>query len=97
MAIVFENNSFCITGKFETINKESEKEYTRTEISLLIEKRNGIIKKSVLKTLDYLVVGGLGSTMYSSGLKGNKIIKAESQENTRILTEKELLKALDSI
>lgn len=95
MTIVFENNSFCLTGKFQTNNKETNKEYTRKEISLLIEQKKGIIKKSVTKSLDYLVVGGLGSAMYSSGLKGNKIIKAENQENTRILTEKDLVDALD--
>jgi hypothetical protein len=49
------------------------------------------VSKSVTKNLDYLVVGGLGSSRYIAGSKGQKIIKAEKQPNTNILAEEEFL------
>lgn len=83
--------TFCFTGKFETKQKGSDKTLTRNILHELIEKKDGIVSKSVTKNLDYLVVGGLGSSRYIAGSKGKKIIKAEKQLNTKILTEEEFL------
>ncbi len=79
MAIEFEGKTFCLTGGFSTKQKDSDKPLTRKQVSDLVTQQGGIIKGSVTKGLDYLVVGGKGSILYSSGTKGDKIIKAEEQ------------------
>ena len=94
MPIEIAGKSFCITGKISEINEATEKPYTRAEVSTLIEQQGGIIKKSVIRSLDYLVIGGLGSDKYLEGTKGTKYIKAEQQENTQIISDTELFKVL---
>ena len=71
---------------------ENEEDFS-SFISIL--EKGGIVKKSVIKSLDYLVVGGLGSNLYSEGSKGNKILRAEEQSNTTILTEDEFFEAIN--
>jgi NAD-dependent DNA ligase len=93
--IEIKGKSFCFTGKFETQSKNSDDLLTRNQVSKLVEDKGGIVKKSVIKSLDYLVVGGLGSNLYSAGTKGQKIMKAEEQENTRILSEDEFFEAIN--
>ena len=94
MPIEITGKSFCITGKIERINEATEKPYTRAEVSTLIEKQGGIIKKSVVSSLDYLVIGGLGSDKYLAGTKGTKYTKADQQENTQIISDTELFEVL---
>ena len=93
-SIKFKEKSFCITGEFLTLQKDSDKSLTRNIVSKMIETKGGIIKKSVLKSLDYLVIGEAGSDRYTKGTKGKKYTKAEEQQNTNIISETELLKAL---
>ena len=93
--VEIKGKSFCFTGKFETKQKDSEELLTRSQVTELLEKEEGIVKNSVIKTLDYLVVGGLGSNLYSEGVKGKKILKAEQQPNTMILSEDEFFKAIN--
>ena len=93
--IEFKEKSFCITGEFLTLQKGSEKPLTRNMVSKMIEAKGGIIKKAVIKSLDYLVIGEGGSDRYKEGTKGKKYIKAEEQQNTTIISETELLRALD--
>ncbi len=87
--------TFCFTGKFETKKKNSDDLLTRKQVSELVENEGGIVKKSVVKTLDYLVIGGLGSSLYSEGSKGSKFQKAEQQSNTTILTEDDFFDAIN--
>ena len=93
--IILKEKSFCITGEFLILQKGSEESLTRNIVSKMIEAKGGIIKKSVIKSLDYLVIGGAGSDRYTKDTKGKKYIKAEEQQNTTIISETELLKALD--
>ena len=93
--VEMKGKSFCFTGKFETKKKGTDDLLTRKQVSELVIDKGGIVKKSVVRSLDYLVVGGLGSNLYSEGTKGKKILKAEEQENTRILTEKDFFETID--
>jgi len=93
--IEFKEKSFCITGELLTLQKGSEKLLTRNMVSKMIEEKGGIIKKGVIKSLDYLVIGEGGSDRYKEGTKGKKYTKAEEQQNTTIISETELLKVLD--
>ena len=93
--IMLKEKSFCITGEFLTPQKDGEKPLTRNMVSKMIEAKGGIIKKTVIKSLDYLIIGEGGSDRYKEGTKGKKYIKAEEQQNTTIISETELLKALD--
>lgn len=92
--IEFKSKTFCITGALETYNAKTEKLLTRQQQTELIKAKGGVVKSSVTRGFDYLVVGGKGSKQYSSGSKGDKSLKAEQQENTSIITEKELLDEL---
>ena len=94
MPVKIKGKSFCLTGALSTVNKETGKPLSKGVIGKIIEEQGGTFKKSVVKTLDYLVTGGEGSDYYINGNKGSKILKAEAQPNTRIITEKELLEAL---
>ncbi len=93
--IEFKEKSFCITGEFLTPQKDGEKPLTRNMVSKMVEAKGGITKKTVVKSLDYLVIGEGGSDRYKEGTKGKKYTKAEEQPNTTIISETELLKALD--
>lgn len=59
---------FCLTGEFVYAPRERCCEE--------IAKRGGIVKNSVTKKLNYLLVGGLGSEEWKHGSYGTKIIKA---------------------
>ena len=47
-----------------------------------------------MRSLDYLVVGDEGSPLYEHGSKGKKIVTAEEQENTQIISERDFLDSL---
>lgn len=66
--IAFAGSSFCLTGTFAF--------GPRNACVHAIERRGGQIKNSVLKSLDYLIVGGLGSEEWKHGSFGTKIEKA---------------------
>lgn len=66
----------CITGEFES--------GTRNEIEQRLSDLGAEISPSVVKMLDYLIVGGQGSTSWSCGNYGTKVKKAlEMQEKGR--------------
>ena len=61
--------TFLFTGKLSKL--------TRAEAKARVAALGGVAKSSVVKDLDYLVVGDEGSPLYGEGKKGNKIIAAE--------------------
>ena len=69
---------FLITGSFEN--------YTRDEITQMIEERGGIMISSVSKNLDYLVVGE------NAGSKLNKALQISS---IKIISIDELFEMID--
>ena len=65
--------TFCLTGEFKAGG--------RSQVEAYFVSRGGIASKSVTKKTDYLIVGELGSDMWSSGNYGTKVKKAmEMQE-----------------
>lgn len=63
----------CITGSFKAGEKK--------DVAQKLQKRGAIVKNSVVKKLDYLIVGSLGSADYGAGRYGGKIRKAfENQD-----------------
>lgn len=64
---------FCLTGEFKAGG--------RSQVEAYFVAQGGIASKSVTKKTDYLIVGELGSDMWSSGNYGSKVKKAmELQE-----------------
>ncbi|MHA1226987.1 MAG: hypothetical protein ACTSPV_09630 [Candidatus Hodarchaeales archaeon] len=92
--IEIKDKSFCITGAIERINPETGEFYRRKKVETLILDAGGIVKKSVVRTLDYLVVGRGESKRCKDITQGRKYIKAKSQSNTLIIDEDELFEAL---
>lgn len=66
--IEFPGALFCMTGDFVF--------GPRNACEAAVEKRGGIVSKSVTKKLRYLVVGGLGSAEWKHGSFGTKLQKA---------------------
>jgi NAD-dependent DNA ligase len=66
--IRFSGANFCLTGDFVFAPREV---CTRE-----IESRGGIVKNSVSKKLNYVVIGGLGSSEWKHGSFGTKIERA---------------------
>lgn len=58
----------CLSGDFECMSK--------VELSSILSQRGAIIKNSVVKSLDYLIVGSKGSDQWIHGNYGSKIKKA---------------------
>jgi DNA polymerase-3 subunit epsilon len=66
--------NICLTGNFEICSKDI--------IKYFLESRGAIIKTSVSKKVDYLIIGECGSENYIDGTRGTKEIKAiELQQN----------------
>ena len=66
--------TFVLTGKLE--------KYTRDEASKLIEERGGIVKGSVSKTTDFVIVGeDAGSKLKKAQELGIKILSETDFEN----------------
>lgn len=61
--------TFCLTGNFIG--------YSRSEVSRKLQSLGAIEKKSVIKKLDYLFVGGAGSQAWKFGEYGGKVLKAK--------------------
>lgn len=68
--------SFCVTGSFEHFKNRGEAEQ-------LILKHGGMFKKNVVKNLSYLVTNSTEQT--------TKYTAAQSQKDTKIITEQNLL------
>lgn len=67
-SIPFSGSTFCLTGDFVFA--------PRTICADAIERRGGSVSSSVTKKVNFLVVGGLGSTEWKHGSFGTKIEKA---------------------
>ncbi|MFO1494068.1 MAG: BRCT domain-containing protein [Lysobacterales bacterium] len=63
--IVFDGATFCLTGDFVYAPRAICARHT--------EEKGGLVKGSVSKALNYLVVGGLGSPEWKHGSFGTKI------------------------
>ena len=84
MAGKLDGNSFCITGKLETV--------TRDEAHKLILKAGGDIKKTVVKGLEYLVTNSSTDDLEKQTTK----MKRALDLGVKIITEKEFLQMIES-
>jgi len=66
--VTIPRSTFCLTGEFVFA--------TRAHCESVTEKRGGIVSRSVTKKVNYVVVGGLGSSEWKHGSYGTKIAKA---------------------
>ncbi len=77
----------CLTGDFECMSKN--------DFEITLSSRGAIVKKNVVKDLNYLVVGNKGSQQWSQGNYGNKVKKAmqynEKGCNIQIIPETDFL------
>lgn len=91
--IVFNNNSFCFTGKLA--------ELKRTQAEREVRSRNGYSQKIINKELNYLVIGSIASSGWKHGNYGNKIIKAKelikSGAKLKIISEKDFMLGLETV
>lgn len=90
--IEFVGKSFCFTG--ESYSR------TRDELSMLVEAKGAIVKKSVTKKLDYLVVCGRGNQCWAYDAYGRKVEAAidlrRDGANIVILNEEDFMKAINN-
>ena len=77
-----------MTGEFES--------GSRTEISNRLEQMGAVINNHVVKSVDFLIVGGNGSNAWASGNYGTKVKKAlelqEKGSKIQIVREAEIFK-----
>jgi len=89
--IVFNNSVICLTGNFEHGSKP--------DISSKIEKLGGKVINGVTLSLNYLIVGGYGSSDWSFGNYGTKVKKAmelnSKGKNIKIISEVELFEHIE--
>lgn len=93
--IEFENKSFCLTGTFSSAYGD------RKQLANVIKDKGGIMKDSVPKFLDYLVIGEFGNSDWIHASYGRKIEKVmENQKDsyckTKIISESQLLPFLEN-
>lgn len=81
----------CLTGEFDHGSK--------SEVTSMLESHGAIIKRTVVKKLDYLIVGGQGSDAWASGNYGAKIKRALELQGAgadiQIIRESDLFTALE--
>lgn len=81
--VEFEGSLFVVTGDFE--------HGPRPEIEAYIVERGGEVHGSVIQRCDYVIIGNLGSELWSFGNYGNKVKKALELQNkgkeVKILSE----------
>lgn len=81
--------TICLTGKFD-IDEDRERIINR------FVELGAVVKKNVIKSLDYLIIGNQGSDFYKNGSTGGKIEKAEEFNakgaNIQIMKESEFFK-----
>ena len=77
----------CLTGDFDSMSK--------SELEKTLELQGAIIKKTVVKDLKYLIVGGKGSDKWAHGNYGTKVKKAmewnEKGANIEIIKEEDIV------
>jgi len=71
--VIFQDKSFVLTGDFLFGTKQ--------EVTDFIQGKGGIVKRSVSKTIDYVVIGNYGSDRYTHGTYGTKVTKAMSLQD----------------
>lgn len=85
-----EGAEICLTGDFECMSK--------AELTTLFEGKGAIVRKNVVRTLDYLIVGDKGSENWSFGNYGTKIKKAmeynEKGASIKIIRESDILSSV---
>lgn len=90
-SIEVSNKKICLTGDFDCMPK--------SELSAILENQGAIIKNSVVKDLDYLIVGNKGSSHWVQGNYGTKIKKALELQSKgcsiSIIKEDDLLTAIE--
>ncbi len=87
--IIFPENQFLFTGEFLFGERQT--------LENIVIKKHGVVAKSCVMDLNYLVVGSLGSEFYKYGKFGTKITKAlkyneEKKSNILIVKEKDFVK-----
>lgn len=89
--VAFEGKRFVLSGNFEHGAKST--------VEQAIEARGGTMIKSVTKTCDYVVVGGIGNENWTMGNYGAKVKKALDWQakgiNVQILSEAALYNAME--
>ncbi len=84
--------TFLFTGKLATM--------TRKQANGKVDTAGGKNSKSVVASLDYLVVGDEGSPLFGGGKKGSKMVKAEKLQEAgsaiKIISETAFLQMLTS-
>jgi len=93
--IEFENKTFCLTGTFPSAYGD------RKQLANIIKDKGGVMKDSVPKLLDYLVIGEFGNSDWIHSSYGRKIEKVmENQKDsychTKIISESQLLLFLEN-
>ncbi len=83
----------CLTGNFDIGSRE--------DIINWLTSLGAIVKKGVIKSLDYLIVGNSGSDQYKDETKGTKLKKAEEFNgkgaNIQIIYEKDFIKEAETV
>lgn len=86
-SIQIDGSVICLSGDFECMSK--------SEFADLLASKGAIIKNNVVKSLDYLIVGGKGSEMWAHGNYGSKVKKAmeynEKGGSIEILKESDIV------
>ena len=90
--IDIKDKTICLTGDFAV--------GSRKDIVDRISEFGGIVKKNVIKSLDYLVIGSMGSVDYKEGTLGGKYESAvkynNSGANIAIVNEKDFFDLLEN-
>jgi NAD-dependent DNA ligase len=88
--IKFDCMEFCVTGKFVF--------GTRKEVVRTIEENGGVFKPNVVQSLNYLVVGVIGSRDWIQSIHGRKIEQAKAYKkrglDIKIVSEDHFVKTL---
>lgn len=93
-SITFENKLFCVTGRFAL--------GPRAVVFDEIKARGGSVTNGIVQSLDYLVIGQVGSEDWMHSTHGRKIEKAieyrdEQNISLAIVSEEHWTKHLDSV
>lgn len=88
--ISLDGKTVCLSGDFDNGSK--------AEISAMLQARGAILQDRVTQKLDFLIVGGQGSSAWSAGNYGSKVKKAlalqEKGLNIQIIREMDLFNCL---
>lgn len=88
-SICFKNKKFCFTGPAKTGK--------RKDLSKIIEQLGGLTSRTVVKDLDYLIIGAQSSPAWAYSTYGRKIETAmernKKNKSTFLIQEKDFIKA----